>query len=1140
MKKRSIDLFRFATLRAPQLLSKERRELGFVEHPDPSKSVFLGILLSEDTPDEARAKVVAISPSFTPVQSVESLKNLSETFWKFSLWLSVNKNVLERSELDTKIPSNLSSTEILCLWDNVYYDLIAEKNPYIRQACLQMIVTANFIENYASFSPGVTTDEKEQQEEAKLLKRLANGKVIINHAFTKARIKTGLADISYQAYNSRQQTARHKSMVADYKLRLLEGLEKEFVALNKQYKKDYALAYQNEDIPYQASVKSAVDDFLSDNPDLRNNPDIEQLIPIDLVSPLKFAFHPPLDENYRRDKLSATAEKYLLDHSLDDETIETVLSHLAHNISKSKKDTNQRIQRKVNTVSIHGIDVKKDTSNRDFAISFELDRGDGEVFHEATFFSFDAGYSNAFFREFDYSVSINGTPFVGGEPVVPEIISSKDGIIFAKLGDGASPDGQLIGIEINFTLDNGKEYSIAKEGISGKEGLSGLALIIRPNAEDVTLYGINRIGVADYRKVEQELCCYIPGEVSHIENIMAKEYKERATRNLTSTENTTEFSSEREIEDTNDTTSTTRHELSSEIANVIENDRTSNYGFNASAGGTIKNFNFSTGGYGDFSTGQSISNSNSNARSYAEDVTRRALERIVQKTATKRTSKILKEFEETNKHGFDNREGTQHVTGVYRWIDKVFKNRVVNYGKRLIYEFMIPEPARFYKDAIILEVEESDVPIASTNTNDTHVLVKPTHPSEHGILNSDSILRDNYKEFTSLYNVNPIAPLDDTLLVHGNYTESIGNGNSAYSFNNYTDISIDINYECVEIKGTVNMEYSSKTDPRGYIRFSTGGRNWEIDDLRSSGNKTEYFTHSNLSIPGAIKVSANTRKVISFTLSLQGKCRLKKNIFSQWQQDVYSEIMSAYEQQLQAYNDAHISTNPTVGADPSGKSNVFSIDPRFNADIVNRELKRLCIEMLTKPFGIKQGQDFYQVGECEVPELKLSANLDLYASRVKFFEQAFEWDILSSQFYPYYWAKKCDWKSLFQSQAGDDHIFRAFLQSGMGRLTVPVREGFEDAVTFYAETGRIWNGNSMVIDTDDELYLSIVDEMTILDQTIEKLEWETVVPSTLTVIQAKSTLLDEEGLPCCETNPTSTLEADTTILTREGDTTASA
>src|SRR5690554_5083475 len=114
---------------------------------------------------------------------------------------------------------------------------------------------------------------------------------------------------------------------------------------------------------------------------------------------------------------------------------------------------------------------------------------------------------------------------------------------------------------------------------------------------------------------------------------------------------------------------------------------------------------FYANGYMNGSSATSTSNSNSTSETYAQEVTTRALERVVQKVGERRTSRILREFEENNKHGFDNRKGETHVTGIYRWVDKIYKNRLINYGKRLVYEFDIPEPARFFKQAIVQKLE---------------------------------------------------------------------------------------------------------------------------------------------------------------------------------------------------------------------------------------------------------------------------------------------------------------------------------------------------------------------------------------------------------------------------------------------------
>jgi hypothetical protein len=143
---------------------------------------------------------------------------------------------------------------------------------------------------------------------------------------------------------------------------------------------------------------------------------------------------------------------------------------------------------------------------------------------------------------------------------------------------------------------------------------------------------------------------------------------------------------------------------------------------------------------------------------------------------------------------------------------------------------------------------------------------------------------------------------------------------------------------------------------------------------------------------------------------------------------------------------------------------------------------------------------------------------------------------MSKFFYPYYWADKCDWRDLFQATDGNDYFFQQFLQSGMGRVVLPVREGFEDAVTFFMETGKIWSGTGLVVDTDDDLYVSIVDEMTQVQGVVEGEEWETIVPSTLTIVQSLSAKLSEGGLPCCESDESAlselNIESDSTTLTR--------
>ena len=99
----------------------------------------------------------------------------------------------------------------------------------------------------------------------------------------------------------------------------------------------------------------------------------------------------------------------------------------------------------------------------------------------------------------------------------------------------------------------------------------------------------------------------------------------------------------------------------------------------------------------------------------------------------------------------------------------------------------------------------------------------------------------------------------------------------------------------------------------------------------------------------------------------------------------------------------------------------------------------------------------------------------------------------------------------------DDTIFEAFLQSGMAKVLVPVRPQYEKAVMHYMETGEIYTDGDLVPETEDDRYLSLLAELGNQDEITVEGTWQTRVPSTLTIIQAKSTYFeDEKGLPCCD------------------------
>lgn len=100
------------------------------------------------------------------------------------------------------------------------------------------------------------------------------------------------------------------------------------------------------------------------------------------------------------------------------------------------------------------------------------------------------------------------------------------------------------------------------------------------------------------------------------------------------------------------------------------------------------------------SSSSSTQQSNQTSSAYAREVTSKAVQRVQTQTLTSRTVTTLHVATEVNRHGFDNTDGTDDIVGVYRFVDKIYEAQIVNYGKRLMLEFIVPEPSAFLRYAM--------------------------------------------------------------------------------------------------------------------------------------------------------------------------------------------------------------------------------------------------------------------------------------------------------------------------------------------------------------------------------------------------------------------------------------------------------
>lgn len=1115
------NLFRFVTLRSPQLIDEKEDHPGFVYHPEEPNR-FLSAVENQQESDK-KALLQQEADAFTgSLKTINDVKQLNPALYLFSSWLMRNKNALSYDEINANSESvSLLTTSEIVVWENLIYQTISKTSVHVREALIRLLIANQFLGAFNDLSGNTIFTEAQDKE----FTRRSNASVVMPKALfsktTEEVVKSGskLSELQIKAINNEADIALAKDRISDYKL-LIEELDKEEVIFNKANQKAYdiALNQYNEDVETLIGNTTPVIVQLTDSEtgeivDVKTYPN--------LVIP-EFSYTPQetITKTYLATKLSDSAYDVFDNEGLEMyDTYTEVKNALKSKIKKENKAVFSKAKKSSGKVNVGGTYMRTSPTSRLPSTPYcFLVRKDRAPKNKSNVYMYLATPQNTQIVSATYNLELNSDSNVS--------YSSSD--IRRVHGGGVSTHLGLIlfesGLDLvygtytltgQYTLSSGKtvDFDIDNFNISKlNENVTGCATIVGENAETElnnleSVYGITNLGVADFRRVEQEVCCYVPGEVSHIENVMAREYKERSTRSLTSVETTTEESRESEVENLADSTTTERNEMQSEVASVLNEDESQNYGANASVSSTSLGVTLSAGAYFDAASASATSNSNTQAQTYAQEVTERAMERVVQKISSKRTSRILREFEENNKHGFDNTKGETHVTGVYRWVDKIYKNKLINYGKRLMYEFAIPEPSKFFKEAIWKKIEKNEI------DKDLIFPDKPIHPSllegELAMASSLDLDETNYQQIASEYNAEVTSALSEIITLSKSfkldYNAQANDEASSLSDN----IDITEGYEAISATARGRIFSDSGNGNNARINISVG--NYNQDDMTVLGHRSfDYVYTFTDGIRQELAVSASTFDMAASSFNVSVFCERTTEAFEQWQNETYNAIMEAYQDRVNEYNDAQ---NQEIIQD--GDTVKLKFNPLQNRAIEKRELKRIAIELLTeqKEKDVSNNNYSEPVETGGISKVNKGAALQKHISEVKFFEQAFDWEIMAYIFYPYFYADEKDWVELFQQQDAADPLFQTFLQSGMARTVVPVSPGFEDAVNWYMKTGEVWNGEGLVADQDDDLYVSVAEEMQTLEGEVEG-TWETRLPTSLTILQAGGIGLDVDGLPC--------------------------
>jgi hypothetical protein len=639
------------------------------------------------------------------------------------------------------------------------------------------------------------------------------------------------------------------------------------------------------------------------------------------------------------------------------------------------------------------------------------------------------------------------------------------------------------------------------------------------------------VGVGDLLVVKQQLKRYEPGDIANIENILRGEKRDKTTTHTLTMDTTTTTETTKSSETTNALDVTERFDLKTESENVVKEDLAVSAGLNVSAKYGAVEINANANVAYNLSKEQSTKV----ATEHAKDVTSRAATKVTESVRRLQTTRTIDRFKDREEHTFDNTgAGKENVSGVYQWLNKVYEAQVFNYGSRMMFDLMVPEPAAFVLDAIAANgVKETILPpdpfvlVLDNPASGSFRPVKSSDLGPDGLLKSGKAWRpiapnDLAEEPTSplyygvfmgkLGAIGVNAPPETVTTVSKAITGNKDNDNHLAAVDTLT---IPAGYQASDmaVQGAFTLYEEEDGDERMWV--FVGKRRYECKGSGNLGPKAALLSDpadTSINEQGTIPIAVETQQARDFAVTVDVTCKRTAAAFSQWQLDTHATLQSAYSAALGTYRDK-------VAAQEISQASAKSLgnNPIQNRLMERAELKKASVTLLA-------GTDLYSaaLGDIQTtgtepayprPYVPSQPNAAIaggdQGAFVRFFEQTFEWEHMMYVFYPYYWARREKW---YDSVLADnpDPLFAEFLKAGSARVVIPVRPQLEGDLRYFLMTGQIWGGGDMpgITDTD---YLPITEEMKARDdapgsETPQGAPWEVSLPTSLIRLRNDDTL----------------------------------
>ena len=514
--------------------------------------------------------------------------------------------------------------------------------------------------------------------------------------------------------------------------------------------------------------------------------------------------------------------------------------------------------------------------------------------------------------------------------------------------------------------------------------------------------------VGDLQMVRQRLLRYSAGEIARIENVMRGERREVSSRQARQQLDVQQRSGEDEqileSADADERTGLIEEAARTIAGKTVGNDYnnlTTSYGppTNATLNGTCaKTITAGPAGSDDVTR-------------FAREILTKTVNRISRKVGTLRASSTLSQVEDAIVSVVDNSGGGDNLRAIYRWVNKVYEACVVNYGNRLMMEFVVPLPAARFID----RAEARPGPERAA----------PAPPARRGIHSFASIQPDTYASLCADYGVTDIVPPpQESVFV----TAALRGGEEA-------QVAIPAGY-CASraLAGFVSTP-AGLAAPAILVGCQSVGTDGTATNLPSLGESATLP----VSVAG-VAPSLSPPAQPDILVNVEIECTRTSRSMDEWRIGIYAGIVNAYRESLERVAAGH-----ATGALP-----LNARSPLACREIERRALRDECTRLLIERAAMLTGAPF--LGS---PPTPAGAGAPRYR---QFLDATLEWPEMSYTLLP-------------GDPAGDgggdgdggDPLFVNFLNAAQARVLLPVRPERAIAFLYFFELGTIWDGADRLI-----------------------------------------------------------------------------